>query len=190
MLYHVRIGTPILFDVIGIELDWPDGAVAGIRGIAVGVGERVSGVERQTAPPAAKQLQLARVELAAAGIRHDVHVVAVEGERQPRIVRRDPPGRRDRAGLQGVVVAIDQQLAHRRTDVADAQTQLARQLTLERQVVLIDVGTLEVRIDPLVTEPREVPGDAAPPEKPLRSPPPRDVLMKRNSLVASRSRMP
>ena len=49
----------------GIELDRPDRAVAGIGRVAVGVGQRVGGVEREAAPPAAQQLELRRVELAA-----------------------------------------------------------------------------------------------------------------------------
>ena len=50
----------------------------------------------------------------------------------------------------------DEQLAHRRTDVAQAQPHVVGQLVLEREVVLVDVGALEVGVDSLITECGEV----------------------------------
>ena len=59
---------------------------------------------------------------------------------------------RDVAGLHGVVVALDEQLPHRRTEIAGAEADRAAQLALVRQVVLIDVRRLEIGIDALVAE--------------------------------------
>ena len=158
MLDHVGIGTAVLLDVVGIELNGADRAVSRIRGVAVRVRERIRRVEGETAAPPTQQLDLKCVELAAAGVRHNVHVVAVQGVRQPRIVRRNLRIERDGACAQRVVVAVHQELPHRRADVADARAHLAAQLALHCHVVLVDVRALEVGIDPLVPEISQIHG--------------------------------
>ena len=50
------------------------------------------------------------------------------------------------------MVLIHQQFPHRRSDVTHAQPHLADQLALQREVVLINVRALQVRVDPLIAE--------------------------------------
>ena len=59
------------------------------------------------------------------------------------------------AGMR-VEIHVVEQLARRRSDVADAQPHGARQLALDGQVVLVDVRGLEVGIDALVAERRRI----------------------------------
>ena len=101
------------------------------------------------------------MELPAAAVFDDVHEGAIEREWKARAIGRVLGIERHRARLQRVVVAIDEKLPHRRSDVAHAQPNIPRELAFEGEVVLVDVGALEVRIDTLVSEVSEVDGGRA-----------------------------
>ena len=152
VLDHVRIGAAVLLDVVGVEHDHADRAVAGIGRVAVRVGVGVGRVDREAVPPPARQLDLGHVQLPRPAVLRDVHESPVGGEGQPCEVGIVVDVEGDGAGRKRVVVAVHQQLPHGGADVAEAQAEVAGQLALQGQVVLVDVGALQVGIDALVAE--------------------------------------
>ena len=68
VLDDVRVRTAVLLDVVRVELDDAQAAVAGVGRIAVGMGEGVGDVQGQAVLVAPQQLDLGGVELAGARV--------------------------------------------------------------------------------------------------------------------------
>ena len=90
--------------------------------------------------------ELQAVVSALAAVADDVHEGAVREERQSRIigvVGVAVGDERHGARWQRVEVLVNKQLPRRRSDVADAQAHVARDLAFDRYVVLVDIGRLQ-----------------------------------------------
>ena len=109
------------------------------------------------------------MELSASRVRDVVHEIAVQRERQTGNVGGILRIEGHSTDRHRVGIAVDQQFAHGRADVAGPHTYFAPEFALNGKVVLVDVRTFEVRVNSLIAERGEV-GDLCTTGKPIAEP--------------------